>query len=101
MNETFKGISSSEAQTRLKQYGRNELADQNRETAVQIFFHQFKNFLVLLLFIAALISAGVGETIDAGIILLILALNIILGFVQEFKAENAIASLKKMAIASV
>lgn len=101
MNEKRQGLSSSEAQKRLREFGVNELKDQSRTTAFQIFLHQFKNFLVVLLFIAAGVSLSVGETLDAGIIVLILFLNIILGFIQEFKAENAIASLKKMTSASV
>jgi len=101
MNEKRTGLSSVEVEKRLREFGTNELKDQNRITASQIFFHQFKNFLVVLLFIAAGISLGVGEVLDAGIIILILLINIVLGFVQEFKAENAIASLKKLTTTNV
>ncbi|MBI4136433.1 cation-translocating P-type ATPase [Candidatus Roizmanbacteria bacterium] len=101
MNEKRSGLTSREAENKLAEFGTNELKDQKRTTTLQIFLHQFKNFLVLLLFVAAAISFTVGEVLDAGIIILILLINIALGFFQEFKAENAIAALKKLTATNV
>ena len=101
MNETFSGLTTIESEKRLKKYGANELSGQSKASVRSIFFRQFKNFLVLLLLIASLISFFVGEALDAIIILLILFMNILLGFFQEYKAENALESLKKLTVSRV
>lgn len=91
-----KGLWENEAQKRLEQYG------QNRIQAVQvikwqwIFLRQFTDVLIIILLIAAVISFSIGESKDALAILLIVVLNGIFGFVQEFKAERAIEALQKM-----
>lgn len=102
------GLSEKEAEKRLEKYGLNELKETKRVTAWEIFFSQFKDFLVYLLFFAIAVSVIIGfyelsegreasEFIDALVIFVILIVNAILGFYQEYKAEQALESLKKMA----
>lgn len=92
------GLSTQEAQQRLSQYGKNEIAIVAKKAALDIFVSQFTNVLFLLLFIAAGISFALGDIFDAIFILLIILLNGILGFLQEYRAEQAIAKLTKMTI---
>ena len=91
------GLTSDEAARRLAQYGLNELAEKPRATFLEMVLSQLKNFVVILLIVAALISAVLGEWVEAGAILAIVVLNAILGVVQESRAEEALAALKKMA----
>ena len=91
------GLSSEEARERLKQYGHNELKEKPRPSLFQILLEQFKNFLIILLVVAAGVSAVLGELTDAGMIMAIVILNAVMGVVQESKAEQALAALKKMA----
>lgn len=80
---------------------KNEIVAKPRQTALQIFVSQFKSILALLLIIAATASLFLGDIVDGVLILLIIAINGILGFVQEYKAEQAIAALGKMTVSSV
>src|SRR5512145_822891 len=91
------GLSSAEAARRLEQYGPNQLQEAPRPTFLQLLFEQFNNFIVILLIVAALISAVLGEWIDSAAIMSIVLLNAILGIVQERRAEEALAALKKLA----
>jgi Ca2+-transporting ATPase len=90
------GLSISEAQERLKRYGRNEIAAEKKETKLKVFLRQFASVLIIILLIAAGVSFAIGEVIDAGTILLIVILNAVLGFTQEWKAEKAMEALKRM-----
>ena len=91
------GLTNEEATRRLETYGYNELAERPRPGFWQLLLAQFNNFLVIILIVAAAISLLLGETIEAGAIMAIVILNAILGVVQEGKAEEALAALKKMA----
>lgn len=91
------GLSSNEAKKRLEEYGPNELKEKKRKTPLQMFIEQFKDFLIIVLILAAIVAGTVGKPTDAIAILAIVILNAIIGFVQEYKAEQAMASLKKMA----
>ncbi len=91
------GLSEEEVAARLKQYGPNELKERPRPTFFQLVIAQLNNFIVILLIVASLISAVLGDWIEAGVIMLIVVLNAILGVVQESQAEEALAALKKMA----
>ena len=91
------GLSSEEAKKRLDEVGYNELVGKKGETIWQMLLEQFKDFLVLILIGASLVSAVVGETTDAIVIILIVILNAILGVVQEARASKALEALKKMA----
>jgi Ca2+-transporting ATPase len=91
------GLSSAEAAARLEKYGPNELIEKKRTTFAQMLWAQINNFVIWLLIGAALISAFLGDWIEAGAILLIVVLNAIMGIVQESRAEASLAALKKMA----
>ena len=91
------GLTGEQAAQRLAQYGRNELQEKPRPTFLQLVIAQLNNFVVILLIVASLISALLGDWVEAGAIMLIVVLNAILGVVQESRAEEALAALKKMA----
>ena len=90
------GLSEEEAKSRLATYGANELVAQKKTSAVQIFVKQFKNLLLAILLGATVISAALGETVDAIVIGIIVVFVVILGFVQEYRAESTLDALKKM-----
>jgi Ca2+-transporting ATPase len=91
------GLTSEEAENRLQRYGPNELKEKPRPTFLQLVLAQLNNFVIILLIVAAVISALLGDYVEAGAILLIVVLNAVLGVVQESRAEEALAALKKMA----
>lgn len=90
------GLTSGEAQERLQQYGANELDEQDSPSALLVFFEQFKDFMVVVLLAATLISGLLGEYIDAIAIILIVVINGVLGFFQERKAEKSLQALKEL-----
>ncbi|MDP2344003.1 MAG: cation-translocating P-type ATPase [Deltaproteobacteria bacterium] len=92
------GLSSAEA-LRLLKLGRNELVQEKGRSLARIFLSQFKGAMVWLLVAATIISAVAGERIDAIAIAVILVLNAVVGFLQEFRAEKAVLALKKMTAA--
>ncbi|MBK7888488.1 MAG: cation-translocating P-type ATPase [Bacteroidetes bacterium] len=92
-----KGLSGEEAALRLETNGPNELEEKKRKSPLMIFLAQFKDFMILALLFAAIISGVIGEMTDTLIILIIVLLNAIIGFVQEYRAEKAMQMLKKMA----
>ena len=91
------GLTSAEVTKRLEKYGPNELKEKPRPTFFQLVLAQLNNFIVILLIVASVISALLGDWIEAAVIMLIVVLNAILGVVQESRAEEALAALKKMA----
>jgi Ca2+-transporting ATPase len=91
------GLSSAEAAERLAQYGSNQLTEAPRPGFLQLLWEQFNNFIVMLLIVASLVSALLGEWVDASAIIAIVLLNAILGIVQERRAEEALAALRKLA----
>lgn len=94
--DRFNGLSTKEVQTRLSKFGSNEMIEQDKISCWKRFIAQFQDFMVLVLLVATLISAMLGEYIDAITILAIVILNAILGFVQEYRAEQSLAALKKL-----
>ena len=90
------GLSSEEIRSRLEKYGYNELKKEERISPLSIFVNQFKNILIIILLIATVLSALVGEIFDAALILVIVVFCAVLGFIQEYKAEQALEALKKM-----
>lgn len=99
MNDS--GLTTQEAATLLEKYGRNEITSSHKIRPLEIFLAQFKSFLILILFLAAGLAALAGERIDTIFILIIIILNAIFGFFQEYKAEKAIAALKNMVVTRV
>ncbi len=89
-------MSQVEAQRRLTQYGPNELEKEEGISPFALFIGQFKNILIVILLIAIVLSAVIGELIDAGIIAAIVIFCAVLGFTQEYRAERALEALKKM-----
>lgn len=98
-----KGLTSIEAKSRLQVNGANELVSAKKKSKWAMFFGQFKDFMLIILLFSALVTGIIAITtknyadlIDVAVILAIVVLNAVIGFVQENKAENALASLKKM-----
>src|SRR5512136_247608 len=91
------GVTSEEAAERLQRYGYNQLEQARPTSFVRVLWEQLNNFVVLLLIAASAISALLGEWIDALAILAIVVLNTVLGIIQEQRAEQALAALKRLA----
>ncbi len=91
------GLSSQEVEERLLKHGSNQLTEAPRPTFLMMVLDQLKSFVVLLLIGASIISAILGEWIDASAIIAIVILNTVMGVIQESRAEEALAALKKMA----
>lgn len=90
------GLSEQEVKDRREQFGANRLTSKRRTTLIEKFISQFKDLMIIILIIAAIIAGFAGETVDAAIILAVVILNAVFGVFQESKAENAIDSLKEM-----
>jgi P-type Ca2+ transporter type 2C len=91
------GLSSEEARQRLAQYGENQLQESPRPGFLTMLWEQLNNFVVILLIVASVISALLGDYVEAAAIMAIVVLNAILGIVQEQRAEEALAALKRLA----
>ncbi|MEM4574104.1 MAG: HAD-IC family P-type ATPase [Candidatus Caldarchaeum sp.] len=91
------GLSSEEAEKRLRQHGYNELVQKKRQTYFHVFIRQFKSPIIYVLIFAAAIAFFLGKIFDAFIIALILTVNSIIGTVQEGRAEKSIQALKQLA----
>jgi Ca2+-transporting ATPase len=90
------GLSSEEGQRRLEEFGYNELVERGRVTPLEIFLNQFKDIFVIMLLIATAISFLIGEIVDASTIGVIVVLNSVVGFVQEYRSEKAMEAMKKL-----
>ena len=103
LNTTEKGLTQEEAEARLKRNGKNALDEGKSKTWIQRFFAQMKDLMIIVLLVAALVSAVLAiveakwiDLIDSGIILLIVILNAVIGTIQESKADQAMKELTKM-----
>ncbi len=94
------GLTPSEAARRLQEHGRNELVERGSRSAWLILFEQFTSYLVVVLIVAAAVSALLGDYEDSIAIAAIVALNAALGFTQDYRAEKTLAALKKLAVPS-
>ena len=95
------GLSSADAAQRQAHYGANELVEKSAKSPFALLWEQFTNVMVLILIGAAVLSLVLGKYLEAGAILTIVVLFALLGFVQEYRAEKAIAALKKLAVPNV
>ena len=96
-----KGPTQAEAERRLARYGPNELIERGLKSPWRILWEQLTAVMVVILIVAAVVSAFVGDYKDAVAILSIVVLNAVLGFSQEFRAEKAMAALKQLAVPTV
>ncbi|MDL1909769.1 cation-translocating P-type ATPase [Chloroflexi bacterium CFX6] len=95
------GLSAAEAERRLAEHGPNELVERAGKSPWVILLEQFTGVMIVMLIISAIVSAFLGETTDAIVIMIIVVLNGALGFFQEYRAEQAMAALKRMAVPHV
>ena len=96
LGSSTQGLSADEVRTRLQEHGPNELTESAGKTVFMMFLDQFKDFMILVLIAAAVISGIIGEATDTIAIIVIVILNAVIGFVQEFRAEKAMQQLMKM-----
>jgi len=92
------GLSVEEAKKRRDKHGPNELPVRQTLSKWFLFFNQFKSSLVYVLLVAAIITLILGDAVDAGIIMLAVVINVIIGFYQENKANNALRALEKVVV---
>jgi len=97
LNSSKQGLSTEEARDRLLSYGPNKIREIKKRTVLQMILDQFKDFMILVLIAAAVVSGIIGELKDTIAILVIVILNAVIGFIQEYRAEKAIEALKMMA----
>ena len=91
------GLSEDEVRERRERYGANEIREGVRRGPLAMFLGQFTDFMILVLIGAAIVSGMIGDVVDTLAIVAIVVLNAVIGFVQEYRAERAIAALKQMA----
>lgn len=96
LNSSANGLSEDDAESRLKQYGLNEIKEAKKIPPWKIFLSQFKSVVLWILIAATIISAFLREYIDAIVILVIIILISVLGFILEYRAEKAIEALKRL-----
>lgn len=93
------GLSTGDAREKLRRYGPNEIEEGRNKHAINILLGQFKDFMIIVLIVAAVIAGIMGDVKDTIAILAIVILNALIGFLQEFRAEKGIRALRQMAIA--
>lgn len=92
------GLSKSEVIRRQEKYGLNKINEEKPTPLIILFLSQFVDILIALLIIAAIASMIIGDFIDAGVILLAVLLNTIIGFIQEYRSRNAVSNLKDLIV---
>jgi P-type Ca2+ transporter type 2C len=97
LNSSESGLNEAEAASRLEKYGPNEIEIEEGTSILALLLHQVRNPLVAVLIIAALVALAAGETIDTIVIAVVIILNTTIGFIQEYKAEEALKALRSQA----
>jgi len=92
-----RGLALATVSERRRQYGPNELVEKKKKSPLLMFLAQFKDFLILILIAAAVLAGFVGEFVDTIAIIVIVVINAVVGFIQEYRAEKAMEALKRMA----
>ena len=100
MKTSVDGLSTAESSARIEKYGENKLTEKKKKSAIIVFLEQFKDLLVIILLIAAIISGVTGEWAGMGVIFAVIIMNAILGTVQYLKAEKSLDALKKLSAPS-
>lgn len=100
VNSSANGLTIEEAKARLEKYGPNALAESKKKNVFMVFLEQFKDLLVIILLVAAIISGATGEYAGMAVIFVVVILNAILGTVQYVKAEKSLSALKKLSAPS-
>ena len=98
LDSRYEGLSTAEAAERLRKIGANELQEGKKKSIVKMLLKQFKDVMILILLVAAVISGFLGDVTDTIVIIVIVVLNAILGFYQEYRADKAMQALKKMSV---
>jgi Ca2+-transporting ATPase len=93
-----RGLTGDEAQKRLKEYGPNKLGEGERISRLKILIHQCTSPLIYILLVAAVVTALLHEYIDTGVIMAVVILNAVIGYIQEYRAEESIRALIKLAV---
>ena len=97
-NTSKNGLTENEALKRQEKYGLNVIEEKKPTPAVILFLSQFIDILIVLLLIAAAAAYLIGDVIDAGVIVLAVILNTVIGFIQEYRSQKAVESLKGLVI---
>ncbi|MEM3957696.1 MAG: HAD-IC family P-type ATPase [Thermoproteota archaeon] len=97
LGSSVRGLSSREAERRLREYGPNELEEEEKTSVLTLVFNQVRSPIIMVLFAAIIISLAIGKVVDAAVIVVVIAFNTVIGFTQEFKAEKALQALKRLA----
>lgn len=98
LQATEDGLSNDEARERIKHYGPNKLAEEEKISRIKIFLHQFTSPLIYILLVAAVVTFLLEEYIDTAVIVGIVIINAIVGYIQEYKAEESVRALRKMVV---
>lgn len=98
LGTSLRGLSTSDAEEKLLQLGPNELQEGKKKSIAGLLLAQFKDMMILILIAAAVISGVIGDLTDTIVILVIVILNAVVGFIQEYRAEKAMQALKQMAV---
>lgn len=98
LGTTANGLSTADAQEKLLKFGANELQEGKKKSIAGILLSQFKDVMILILLAAAIISGFIGDLTDTIVILVIVLLNALVGFFQEYRAEKAMQALKQLSV---
>ena len=96
LETSVNGLTSSEAESRLSRYGKNEITEQKKKGVLRVFAEQFADLLVIILIVSALVSVFTGNVESATVIVCVITMNAVLGTIQHFKAEKSLDALKSM-----
>jgi Ca2+-transporting ATPase len=98
LNTSWQGLTGEEAKLRRSKYGENRLPEKKRKTRTKLFLEQFKNYLIFILLIAAVIEIFLNKYTESAAIFIVLLINAVIGYTQEYKAQASIEALRRIAI---